>query len=59
VRGIERGDVRVVHGKARLKHDVYLSGYKVINSRAVERHGGTSRLRNQRKVRKTVVLQCT
>jgi hypothetical protein len=31
-RGIERVDVRVVHGKARLKHVLYLLGYKVIRS---------------------------
>jgi hypothetical protein len=30
-RGIERVDVRVVHGKARLKHVLYLLGYKVMN----------------------------
>jgi hypothetical protein len=55
-RGIERVDVRVVHGKARLKHVWYLLGYKVINTSAVERHNGTSRLRNQRKVRKTLAI---
>ena len=31
-------------------------GYKVINTSAVERHNGTSRLRNQRKVRKTLAI---
>jgi IS1 family transposase len=55
-RGIERVDVRVVHGKARLKHVLYLLGYKVINTSVVERHNGTSRLRNQRKVRKTLAF---
>jgi len=55
-RGIERVDVRVVHGKARLKHVLYLLGYKVINTSVVERHHGTSRLRNQRKVRKTLAF---
>jgi IS1 family transposase len=55
-RGIERVDVRVVHGKARLKHILYLLGYKIINTSAVERHNGTSRLRNQRKVRKTLAF---
>jgi hypothetical protein len=49
-------DVRVVHGKARLKHVLYLLGYKVINTSAVERYNGTSRLRNQRKVRKTLAF---
>ena len=49
-------DVRIVHGKARLKHVLYLLGYKVINTSAVERHNGTSRLRNQRKVRKTLAF---
>src|SRR5262249_46611245 len=55
-RGIVRVDVRVVHGKARLKHVLYLLGYTVINTSAVERHNGTSRLHNQRKVRKTLAF---
>ena len=46
-RGIEQVEVRVVHGKARLKHVLYVLGYKVINTSVVERHNGTSRLRNQ------------
>ena len=41
-------------GKARLKHVLYLLGYKVINTSVVERHNGTSRWRKQRKVRKTL-----
>ena len=48
--------MRVVHGKARLKHVLYLLGYNVINTSVVERHNGTSRLRNQRKVRKTLAF---
>jgi hypothetical protein len=48
--------VRVVHGKARREHVRYLLGYKQINTSAVERHHGTSRLRNQRKVRKTLAF---
>jgi IS1 family transposase len=55
-RGIERVEVRVIHGKARLKHVLYLLGYNVINTSVVERHNGTSRLRNQRKVRKTLAF---
>jgi hypothetical protein len=55
-RGIEHVDVQVVHGKARLKHVLYLLGYKVINTSVVERHNGTSRFRNQRKVRKTLAF---
>jgi len=55
-RGVERVEVRVVHGKARLKHVLYLPGYNVINTSVVERHHGTSRLRNQRKVRKTLAF---
>ncbi len=35
---------------------LYLLGYKLINTSVVERHNGTSRLRNQRKVRKTLVF---
>ena len=53
---VERVDVRVIHGKARLKHVLALLGYKQINTSAVERHNGTSRLRNQRKVRKTLAF---
>ena len=55
-RGVERVEVRVVHGKARLQHVLYLLGYKIINTSVVERHNGTSRLRNQRKVRKTLAF---
>jgi hypothetical protein len=33
---------------------LYLLGYKHINTSVVERHNGTSRLRNRRKVRKTL-----
>jgi len=50
---VERVDVRAIYGKARLKHVLSLLGYRQINTRVVERHNGTSRLRNQRKVRKT------
>jgi IS1 family transposase len=53
---IERVEVRAVHGKARLKHALALLGYKHINPSVVERHNGTSRLRNQRKVRKTLAF---
>ena len=49
-------EVRAVHGKARLAHVLYLLGYKHINTSVVERHNGTSRLRNQRKVRKTLAF---
>jgi len=49
-------DVRVVHGKARLQHVLYLLGDKVVKTSAVERHNGTSRLRTQRKVRKTLAF---
>jgi IS1 family transposase len=53
---VERVEVRAVHGKARLQHVLYLLGYKAINTSGVERHNGTSRLRNQRKVRKTLAF---
>jgi IS1 family transposase len=53
---VERVDIRVIHGKAQLKHVLSLLGYKQINTSVVERHNGTSRLRNQRKVRKTRVF---
>jgi hypothetical protein len=53
---VERSDVRVIRGKARLNHVWYLLGYPHINTSAVARHNGTSRLRNRRKVRKTLTF---
>jgi IS1 family transposase len=50
---VERIEVRALYGKARLKHVLSWLGYKSLNTSVVERHNGTSRLRNQRKVRKT------
>ena len=55
-RGIEQVEVRALYGKARLKHVLTLLGYKQINTSVIERHNGTSRLRNQRKVRKTLAF---
>ena len=55
-RRVECVEVRAVHGKAQLTHVLYLLGYKHINTSVVERHNGTSRLRNQRKVRKTLAF---
>ena len=49
-------EVRALYGTARLKHILTLLGYKHINTSGVERHNGTSRLRNQRKVRKTLAF---
>ena len=53
---VERVEGRAIHEKARLMHVVYLLGYTHINTSVVERHNGTSRLRNQRKVRKTLAF---
>ena len=53
---VERVEIRVIHSKARLKHVLSLLGYKQIHTSVVERHNGTSRLRNQRKVRKTLAF---
>ena len=53
---IERIEVCALCGKARLQHILSLLGYKHINTSVVERHNGTSRLRNQRKVRKTLAF---
>jgi hypothetical protein len=53
---VERVEVRALYGKARLKHVLALLGYKQINTSVIERHNGTSRLRNQRKVRKTLAF---
>ena len=44
------------YGKARLEHVLALLGYKQMNTHVIERHNGTSRLRNQRKVRKTLAF---
>src|SRR5262245_30094368 len=53
---VERIEVRALYDKAWLKHILALPGYKSINTSAVERHNGTSRLGNQRKVRKTLAF---
>ena len=53
---VEGVAVRALHGKARLEHVLSLLGYTQINTSVVERHNGTSRLRNQRKVRKTLAF---
>jgi IS1 family transposase len=53
---VDRVEVRAVHGKAHLEHVLYLLGYTQINTSVVERHNGTSRLRNQRQVRKTLAF---
>jgi IS1 family transposase len=55
-RGLERVAVRGLYGKARLQHVLALLGYKQINTSVIERHNRTSRLRNQRKVRKTLAF---
>ena len=55
-RGIERVAVRVIPGKARLNPVLSLLGDKVMTTSVVERHKGTSRLRKQRKVRKTLAF---
>ena len=52
-RAIERVDVRILYGKARVQRVLALLGYKQVHTSVVERHNGTTRLRNQRKVRKT------
>jgi hypothetical protein len=54
--GIKGVDVRVVQGKAHLKHVLSLLGYQSINTRVVERYNGTSRVCNRRKVRKTLTF---
>jgi IS1 family transposase len=53
---VARIEVRALYGKARLKHVLSLLGYTHINTSVVERHNGTSRLRNQRKVRKPLAF---
>jgi hypothetical protein len=53
---VERVEGRAVHGKARLAHVLSLFGYRQMNTSVVERHNGTSRLPNQRKVRKTLAF---
>ncbi|WP_143301023.1 hypothetical protein [Candidatus Entotheonella palauensis] len=56
VKGGQGIELRVIRGKARLLHTLYLLGYQKINTSVVERHNGTSRLRNQRKVRRTLAF---
>jgi hypothetical protein len=53
---VERIEVRALYGKAQLKPVFYLLGSTVINTRGVERQNGTSRVRNQRKVRQTLAF---
>ncbi len=48
--------LKVVRGKAQLQHVLSLLGYEQINTRVVERQHGTSRLHNQRQVRKTLTF---
>jgi IS1 family transposase len=48
--------LRVIHGKSELLRTLSLLGYEKINTSSVERHNGTSRLHNQRKVRKTLAF---
>lgn len=48
--------LKVIRGKAQLQHVLSFLGYQKINTSSVERHHGTSRLRNQRKVRKTLAF---
>jgi IS1 family transposase len=48
--------LRVIRGKAQLLHTLSLLGYEKINTSSVERQNGTSRLHNQRKVRKTLAF---
>jgi hypothetical protein len=55
-RRVERVDVHALSGKARLKHVLSVLGDKPMNTRVVERHNGTSRLHNQRKVRKPLAF---
>jgi hypothetical protein len=45
---------RAIYGKAQRQHVLSVRGYPHINTRVVERHNGTSRLRNQRQVRQTL-----
>ena len=49
-------DLKVIRGKAQLLHTLAILGYGKINTSSVERHNGTSRLHNQRKVRKTLAF---
>ena len=43
--------LKVIRGKVKLLHTLDLLGYNKINTSSIERHNGTSRLHNQRKVR--------
>lgn len=48
--------LKVIRGKAKLEHTLSLLGYNKSNTSVVERQNGTSRLHNQRKVRKTLAF---
>lgn len=53
---VERIEIRPLYGKAHLTYVLPLLGYKQVNTSAIERHNGTSRQRNRRKVRKTLAF---
>jgi IS1 family transposase len=48
--------LKVIRGKAQLLHTLSLLGYGKINTSSGERQNGTSRLHNQRQVRKTLAF---
>jgi hypothetical protein len=48
--------LRVIRGQAHLQRVLALLGSHKINTSVVERHNGTSRLRNQRKVRRSLAF---
>lgn len=55
-RGSARGEVRLLSGKARVKHVRAWLGSTQGNTRVVARQNGTRRVRNPRKVRKTLAF---
>jgi len=52
----EGSALKVIRGKAHLQRVLAVLGYHKINTSVVERHNGTSRLRNQRQVRRTLAF---
>lgn len=49
-------NLKVIRGTARLQHVLSFLGHQKMNTSTVERHNGTSRWRNQRKVRRTLAF---
>jgi IS1 family transposase len=53
---VERVEIRPIFGKVKLAASLKKLGFKQVNTSAIERHHGTSRQRDRRKVRKSLAF---